>query len=436
VCGASLAGARFPTALPVGTTLQEGKYRIDGVLGQGGFGITYKAHSTALDIPVALKEFHPQGASRAGTSLRAPGTLTQKEFAEARRRFADEARTVARLTYAKPNPHIVRVYDVFTENDTEYYAMEFLEGRPLSGLVEKQGPFPEADAVTIGRQIVTALEDVHHAGMLHRDVKPDNVMMTARGAVLIDFGSARAIAAAGRQSIVITPGYAPLEQYASEAKRGPFTDVYALAATLFFALTGKEPVAATDRASGIKQPTARESNPRVSQAVSEAIDRAMSMRVDQRPQTARDFLQQLEQAAGGTRGAPAPQAAARRAPAPPSVQPAPQQAGPGAQATPFWPPKQAPAPANHPVQVVPRQRQAASQGGSMLFFWLVAAGLVAYGGIREQPQVLTAGIIAVALLSVYSLLHWMATTRAGRVVLLLVILAVGAFLYITYGGVQ
>ncbi|HWG84592.1 MAG TPA: protein kinase, partial [Deinococcales bacterium] len=232
VCGASLAGARFPTALPAGTTLQGGKYRIDGVLGQGGFGITYRAFSTALGIPVAVKEFHPQGASRAGTSLRAPGTLSAQEFAESRRRFADEARVVARLTYAKPNPYIVRVYDVFTENDTEYYAMEFLEGKPLSGVVEKQGPFPEADAVTIGRQVVSALEDVHGAGMLHRDVKPDNVMLTARGAVLIDFGSARAIAAAGRQSIVITPGYAPLEQYASEAKRGPYTDVYALAATL------------------------------------------------------------------------------------------------------------------------------------------------------------------------------------------------------------
>lgn len=423
VCGASLAAARFPTALPAGTRLQGGKYRIDGVLGQGGFGITYRAHSAALDIPVALKEFHPQGASRAGTSLRPPGTLSHQEYSEARRRFADEARVVARLTYAKPNPHIVRVYDVFTENDTEYYAMEFLEGRPLSAVVERQGSFPEADVLEFARQIAGALEDVHAAGMLHRDVKPDNVILTARGAVLIDFGSARAIAAAGRQSVVITPGYAPLEQYASEARRGPFTDVYAFAATLYFALTGREPVPATDRASGVPQPTARDANPRVSRAVSDVVDRAMRMRVDERPQTAAAFLADLGRAAAGgreparaARPAPAPASPPARVPPPVVVAPSPPAAVPPAPAR-----RGRRAGAQPPVAAAPPApagRPQAARADNLWLLWLVAGGLILAGQLRGQMAVSTVGFFGVVALVLYTALHWLFGTPAGRAVLL------------------
>ncbi|NJK44214.1 MAG: protein kinase [Pleurocapsa sp. SU_196_0] len=261
-CGASLDGAQYPTALRAGTLLQGGKYRLEKVLGQGGFGITYKAQNISLGIPVVVKEYHPSGSSRVGTSVRPPGTLSQQEFQESRSRFADEARVVAQLTLVNPNPHIVRVYDVFTENDSEYYAMEFLEGKSLQSLVEKGGPLSENQVLEIARQVTSALGLVHGAGLLHRDIKPDNIMMVARGAVLIDFGSARSMStgAGAKQSIIVTPGYAPLEQYASNARRGPFTDIYALAGALMFALTGKEPVPATDRASGANQPTTRDQN--------------------------------------------------------------------------------------------------------------------------------------------------------------------------------
>ena len=254
--------------------------------------------NASMGIPVVVKEFQPSGSVRVGMSVRPPATYGAKEFAEARSRFADEARVVARLTLNAPSAHIVRVYDVFTENDTEYYTMEFLEGKPLQSLVEKGGVLSEAQVLQIAREVVEALTLVHSSNLLHRDIKPDNIMMVQRGAVLIDFGSAREIAGGARVSIIITPGYAPLEQYASEARRGPFTDVYALAGTLQFALTGKEPVAATDRASGVKQPTARELNPKVSKAFSDVLEKAMKMKVDERPQTAQAFLALLEQTQG------------------------------------------------------------------------------------------------------------------------------------------
>ena len=420
VCGASLSGAKYPTALAAGTKLQGGKYVIERALGQGGFGITYKANNASLGIPVVVKEFHPQGASRAGTSMRPPGTLSQQEFSQARASFADEAKVVAQLTLNNPNPFIVRVYDVFTENDTEYYTMEFLDGKPLQSLVEKNGPLSEAQVLEVARQLGGALQEVHQAGLLHRDVKPDNVMMVARGAVLIDFGAARAIAAGGRQSVILTPGYAPLEQYASEAKRGPFTDVYAMAGTLFFALTGQPPIPATDRVNGTKQPTAREANPSVSKATSDLLERAMRMKIDERPQSAAEFLAELERAVGGIKGAklgkpinaptqqvtPSPAAKAKN-----PVGPAPQ---PGLNN----PPAQVPASS-------PPASTAALLGNVQIALFIVFGAMILLGqfGVVD-PQIATIGFYLVALLSLYIFIQWLLFTRSGRGLLMLVIGAV------------
>jgi serine/threonine protein kinase len=439
-CGASLTGAKFPTALPVGTKLQTGKYVIESVLGQGGFGITYKAKSTALGIPVVVKEFHPQGATRAGSSLRPPGTLTQLAFTEARDRFADEARVVAQLTYATPNPNIVRVYDVFTENDTEYYAMEFLDGKPLSNVVEKQGPYPEADVLTIATQLVSALSEVHAAGLLHRDIKPDNIMMVARGAVLIDFGSARAIAAGGRQSIIVTPGYAPLEQYASEAKRGPFTDVYALGGTLFYALTGQEPVPATDRASGVKQPTAREINPKVSKGLSDSIDRAMRMKIDERPQTAAAFLADLQKSVGKLPASTIGQAKNFPAsnPGPVTPQPTPKANVPVTNPqNPVTPTVARHTPGvglpNSPAPQTPAATKAASASSNLVLgLFVVFGAMILLGELGYLPnQVAVAGFYLVVLLAAYLVIQWLVFTRTGRVILFAVV-AVAAAAYYFY----
>ena len=434
VCGASLDGAQYPTALKAGTTLQNGKYKLEKVLGQGGFGVTYKAQSTALGIPVVVKEFQPSGSIRIGTSVRPPATYGAKEFSDARARFADEARLVARLTLSSPNAHIVRVYDVFTENETEYYAMEFLEGKPLQSLIEKGGILTEAQVLQITREVVDALTLVHSSNLLHRDIKPDNIMMVQRGAVLIDFGSAREIAGGARVSIIVTPGYAPLEQYASEARRGPFTDVYALAGTLQFALTGKEPTAATDRASGVKQPTARELNPKVSKAFSDVLEKAMKMKVDERPQTAQAFLALLEQSQGKKAQ---PQATVRvTPPSPPPVAPPPPPyvSPPPLVST----PKQAPGgqiwqtlpPNNPPVQQTPAPKPKQASGDYLWLLYLVCGALIVLGEIRMLPiQASLIGFYGAVLLTGYLILQWLIGTWFGRIVLILAVALLGAMIF-------
>ncbi len=443
MCGASLEGAQYPTALKAGTSMQGGKYKIEKVLGQGGFGVTYKAQNTTLGIPVVVKEFQPSGSVRVGTSIRPPATYQPAEFTEARARFADEARVVARLTLSSPNSHIVRVYDVFTENDTEYYTMEFLEGKPLQSLVEKGGVLTEQQVLQIAREIIDALDQVHSANLLHRDIKPDNIMMVQRGAVLIDFGSARAIAGGAKQSIIITPGYAPLEQYASEARRGPFTDIYALAGTLQFALTGKEPVAATDRASGVKQPTARELNPKVSKNFSDVLEKAMKMKVDERPQTARDFLALLEKSLGN-KAAP-PSATVKVTPPPPPVTPPPPP-------KPVPPPYVSPPPVVNPNQNIPKQAPGGQiwgtpqpanpapvvappakpqQGGDYLWLlYLVCGALIVLGEMRMLPaQAALIGFYGAVLLTAYLALQWLIGTWIGRIVLIIAIAVLAGLIF-------
>ncbi len=441
-CGASLDGAQYPTALRPGTLLQNGKYRLEKVLGQGGFGITYKAQNIALGIPVVVKEYHPSGSSRVGTSVRPPGTLSQVEFQDARERFADEARVVAKLTLTNPNPHIVRVYDVFTENDSEYYTMEFLEGKSLQSLVEKGGPLGEPAVLEIAQQITSALEIVHDAGLLHRDIKPDNIMMVQRGAVLIDFGSARLIAntTGAKMSIIITPGYAPLEQYASNARRGPFTDIYAFAGTLVFALTGKEPIPATDRATGASQPSARDLNPKVSKAFSDVLERAMRMRVDERPQSVAELSQLLEAATkGGKPAKPAKtQPVSRPTPPPTYVSPPPMTPPPPPQAKsaqnlprtapggqifqPVVPTGNVPVPASNvnPVGQPAPAKPASAPGGDWLWvLYLVCGGLIVAGQFGIAPRVASViGFYGAVLLTAYLALQWLIGTWFGRIVLL------------------
>ncbi len=437
-CGASLSIAKFPTALPIGTLLQGGKYKIEKILGQGGFGITYKAFNTALGIPVVVKECHPMGATRTGTSLRAPGTMQRAEFLETRARFADEAKVVAQLTLNKPNPNIVRVYDVFTENETEYYTMEFLEGKPLSKIVEERGTLPESEVIEIARQVILALNDVHKAGLLHRDIKPDNIMMVTRGAVLIDFGSARSFATIGKQSVIITPGYAPLEQYASEAKRGPFTDIYALAGTLYTALTGLEPTPATDRVSGTKQPSARESNPKVSKGFSDVLVRAMAMKIDERPQSADQFLGELEKAVGGKGNAPSFQKTQQVGSN--KTQPMPQNQASN------WLPKNSAPPVNNPNTPVfpgtppanyqPNNPAQTTTSPSSVWDWawipyailgaLFIAGYFRVAGTFSQYAILV-GLYGTVLLTAYIFLQWLIGTWIGRIVLVLSIGAAVAY---------
>jgi serine/threonine protein kinase len=345
-CGAPLSSDpsdAFSGALPPGTKLQGGVYSVGKVLGQGGFGITYLGGDIRARRPVAIKEFFPYGSTRRGTNVHPFGGLTAADYASARDRFLDEARTLARFDH----PGIVDVYGTFEENNTAYMLMELLRGRTLGQLLEERGPLPEHEAVGYIRRVGEALEVVHRASLLHRDLKPDNIMLTGDGnVVLIDFGTARTFAAGktGRMTTMVTPGYAPLEQYGQAVRFGPFTDVYALGATLYHLLTGQMPAPATDRATGVELAAPRSINPAVSPGVDRAVMWSLKMRVDERPQTVRQFVDALESAA------PPEPTAVRPAPAPQDVEPVP----PAPPGRPTWRPR-LPYEGPHDVEVTGEQ---------------------------------------------------------------------------------
>ncbi|MGV3719418.1 MAG: protein kinase domain-containing protein [Actinomycetota bacterium] len=294
-CGAPLsapAAGVDPHALPPGTVLRGGGYQIERVLGQGGFGITYQGRDLALDRSVAIKEFFPTGSGRKGAAVQAAGGLTPEEYAAARQRFLEESRVLARFHH----PGIVQVYTSFEEHNTAYMVMELLRGKTLAGWLEEHGPMPEGEAVPAIERVGEALAIVHDAGLLHRDIKPDNIIRADDGrTVLIDFGTAREFAAGKthRMTTLLTPGYAPLEQYSQQARFGTFTDVYALAATLYHLLTGQLPVSALDRVQGVTLPAPHTLRPEISRSVSDAIMWALEVSVAKRPASAREFLKAL-----------------------------------------------------------------------------------------------------------------------------------------------
>lgn len=229
------------------TTLQNGRYQIESILGQGGFGITYRAVQTSLGRTVAIKEFFMKDyCERAEDSTRITlGTQSNREMVTRyREKFEKEARTLAKLEH----PHIVRVIDVFQENNTSYYVMEYAEGASLKQQVDEKGPLSEAKAVSYICQVADALRYLHQQHICHLDIKPANILTKANGdAVLADFGLAKQYDKDGGETST-TPvgkskGYAPPEQYRTGGVQSfsPETDIYALGATLYFLLTGKTP---------------------------------------------------------------------------------------------------------------------------------------------------------------------------------------------------
>lgn len=279
--------------LSPGACLANGEYRIQRILGQGGFGITYQGVDTRLNRPVAVKEFFPEGCWREGTTVVSAGRWNSDTYSNAKQKFLLEGQTLGQFNH----PGIVRVFYYFEENNTAYMVMEYLEGKTLWQILQqRQGKLPEAEALIYINKIAKALETLHSARFLHRDIKPENIMVTEDSRiVLIDFGAARDFAkdSTTRYTTMLTPGYAPLEQYGRTLKYGAFTDIYALASTLYHLLTGQAPVSAIERAAGVKLPTVRELRPQISNSVSEAIALAMVMDVEQRIQSVREFLDLL-----------------------------------------------------------------------------------------------------------------------------------------------
>jgi len=288
-CGQPVAAA---AELPAGTRLCQDRFEVLGVLGRGGFGITYEVMDHRLQRRVAVKELFPESAVRHGTMVLTP-PQARPAFRDARSRFLREARVLARFTHAG----IVRVYEVFEEHNSAYLVMELLEGRTLLDLLHDRGrPFREAEVLDVAARAAIALRPVHAAGVLHRDINPANIVLTDHGRiVVIDFGIARSFESGQSTPItaVVTPGYAPLEQYVGDGRFGPASDVYGLAATLYRLATGAIPVAALEREAGKALPAPHALNPSISKRVSDGILDGLELNPDHRPQTLDAFLLRL-----------------------------------------------------------------------------------------------------------------------------------------------
>ena len=285
-------------SLPVGSTLMQGKYRIVAVLGQGGFGITYKGEHTMLGTTVAIKEFFMKGAcERDENSTHVTTSQSNSELASRfRTKFLKEAKTLAALKH----PNIIRVFDVFEDNGTAYYVMDYIEGNNLSDIVEGKGRLSEPLALKYIRQVANALNYLHQKKLLHLDVKPANILLDKNtgNAILIDFGVSKQYDQDGQQTSTpppaISKGYSPVEQYAqgSNVKTfSPATDIYSLAATLYKLVTGNTPPESNLLLNEDEQLPPYPSN--VSETTRNAIAECLQTR-KKRPQSISEFLQLLD----------------------------------------------------------------------------------------------------------------------------------------------
>ncbi|WP_188259655.1 protein kinase domain-containing protein [Azospirillum tabaci] len=279
-----------------------GRYLVGRVLGQGGFGATYLGWDERLQIRVAVKEFYPTNlVSRAtGSSGVVPFSDDHaRGFSAGLAKFLEEARMLARLREVK---EIVSVQDFFEENETAYLVMELLDGRTLKRHVaESGGRIAARQTLILLSPIIKALHAVHEQGLIHRDISPDNIFLTSGGErKLLDFGAARH--AAGKSAdltVILKPGYAPPEQYAPDGKQGPWTDVYALCATAYYALTGKTPPDATSRFMSDRVPRLAEGGATVPPGFEKVLLCGLSMRWQDRPRSMRDLLVALTAAMNG-----------------------------------------------------------------------------------------------------------------------------------------
>lgn len=264
---------------PIGTTLQSGKYRLEQELGQGGFGITYLATHQTLGHRVVIKTLNH--------------TLRQDpNFLNFQQQFHQEAQRLAQFSH----PNIVRVSDFFVEADLPYIVMDYVPGPTLKDVVQPHRPLPQATAIDYIRQIGAALQSVHQHHLLHRDVKPNNIILRegTQQVVLIDFGIAREFTPDITQTHtgILSAGYAPIEQYLPRAKRTPATDVYGLAATFYTLLTGAVPTAAPLRQHQ-PIPAPHDLRPDLHPQVSQAVIRGMALEAHDRPATIADWLMLL-----------------------------------------------------------------------------------------------------------------------------------------------
>ena len=283
-------------ALPEGHTIFE--YRIEKMLGGGGFGITYLARDINLELPVALKEYFPGDlTSRAADlSVRVRVPEAEQQFHWGLERFLDEARALASFRH----PNITRVLRYFRENGTAYIVMEYESGDPLKRWLACQPMLDQAGLLRVIHPLMDGLEAVHRLDFLHRDIKPDNIYIRADGTpVLLDFGAARRTTGGRDLTNIVSPGFAPFEHYHSQGKQGPWSDLYSLGAVMYWMTTGQKPVESASRVQDDAMHRAVDIGDTAvfGEALLRAIDWALSPHEGHRPQNVPQLRAALEQAA-------------------------------------------------------------------------------------------------------------------------------------------
>ncbi|MEW8437159.1 MAG: serine/threonine-protein kinase, partial [Candidatus Thiodiazotropha taylori] len=278
-------------ALPEGSVLDQ--YEIRGVLGAGGFGITYLGWDQRLERKVAIKEYLPNDLAlrkRDGISVIAKSGSDNENFSYGMDRFLSEARTLAKFK----EPNIIGVANFLQANGTAYMVMDYEEGEPLSALLERESTLDEATLKNLMIPILDGLRAVHREQFLHRDIKPGNIYLRSEGSpVLLDFGAARQALGEHSRSMtgIVTAGYAPFEQYSSRGKQGPWTDLYAIGATMYRAISGHPPVESSERVAAVGEgdpdplvPATEVGKGRYSEPLLSSIDWMLNLAAKDRPQ--------------------------------------------------------------------------------------------------------------------------------------------------------
>ncbi|MCR5576171.1 MAG: leucine-rich repeat protein [Oscillospiraceae bacterium] len=307
-CGYDASGdaEKYPLALKPGSILN-GRYIVGRVLGQGGFGITYIAWDDRMKERVAIKEYFPsEFAGRIGISVQVHSANQAENFDYGKAQFLEEAKTLAAFN---GDSHIVRVYSYFEENGTAYFCMEYVDGLPLDKYLAAQGRRLNAEeANRLLLPLMESLESVHAKGIVHRDIAPDNILVTGDGtAKLIDFGAARYSTGEKSRSldVILKHGFAPYEQYMRRGRQGPWTDVYALAATYYYAVTGRIPPEAVERRNEDELIPPSTLGARLSPAQEDVLLHALEVLASERIQSMGEFRRAMEDASAQEEDDPA-----------------------------------------------------------------------------------------------------------------------------------
>lgn len=367
-------------------------YRVESILGQGGFGITYLAHDLNLDQNVAIKEYLPieLAVREIDFSVHPVSEDRGVKFTWGLDRFISEARTLNKFKH----PNIVRVLNVFEANNTAYMVMEYEHGESLQAILTQRKTMEEAELINILIPILGGLQKVHETGFIHRDIKPANIFIRNDDSpVLLDFGSARQALGVATQTLtsLVSPGYAPFEQYYSKSdQQGPWTDIYGLGATLYRAVAGVAPMDAVDRSRTILKggrdtfvPAAEVGRGRYSERFLLAMDHALQFKEEDRPQSIQEW--QREFSVAGAVEYPARSVLNREAPTgvrtAQTVAPKPEQALPAGPKPPVKPQPQ-PQRVKQSADQSPRLRS----DGAMVALLLLAFCVVGAGGYYYNQQ--------------------------------------------------